>query len=208
MNLGELRTAVRLRANVPATDGIWTASFVDDAINEAAAIVSLEHPWPWLQVKVATNADANGVVDLAALAVDVRDVAHVFVEDYEAKKVSSAETDLVANVGPADARYVWSIWGDTLQIRSAPPITDTVTVRYYRDEARLTADTDTLLMPAVYHPCVVEKACSIGFESTDDQTSAAMHEARSRMLVERMTANALRRIRGRHSVRVRPGYPY
>lgn len=207
MNLGQLRTAVRLRANVPTTDLIWTDGFVNDAINEALVSISTEHPWPWLQTK-ASPSHTDGLVDLSAITPAVRDITHLFVEDVEAKKVSVAETDLVAVVGPSEARYVFSVWGNELQIRSAPSATDTLTLRYYRNESVLTADADTPLMPAVYHPVIVERACSIGFESTDDQSSAAMHEARSRQLLAHMLATALARIRGRHGVRVRPGYPY
>ncbi len=63
-------------------------------------------------------------------------------------------------------------------------------------------------MPDVYHPSVVEKACAICFESVGEPGPASMHEARSRSLVSHMVATALRRLRGRHSVRVRSGYPY
>lgn len=205
MDLSELRTAVRQRAHVRTDDGIWTDAFVDSAINEALTQISLEQPWWWLQA-VATPTPTDGEVDLSAITPAVRDIAHVFVGRDEAKKVSVAETDLAGDEGSIDARYVWSVWGDTLTITADP--TDTVTVRYYRDEPVLAATSDEPLMPEAYHGAIVEKACSIGFESIDDQSSAAMHEARSRALVQHMTSNALRRIRGRHSVRVRAGYPY
>lgn len=207
MNLGQLRSEVRLRANVPATDGIWTDAFVASAVNAALVDVSLEHPWPWLQ-KAATPSHTAGLVNLAAVTPAVRDVAHLFVGDVEAKRVSVAESDLAAVEGPADARYTFSVWGDSLQIRPAPASTDTLTLRYYRDEAVLSADADAPVMPAVYHPCIVERACAIGFESLDDSTSAAMHEARARSFVAHMVATALRRLRGRHSIRVRPGLPF
>ena len=207
MNLGQLRTEVRLRANVPSTDGVWTDDFVDSALNEALASISLEQPWWWLQSTKSTTA-TDGVVDLTTVAPTIRDIVGVFVDDYEAKKVSVLETDAAATYGPVDARYAFSVWGDTLQIRPAPADTAVIKVRYYRDEALLAADADEVLMPAVYHPSVVEKAVSICFESLDDTSSAAMHEARSRSLLSHMIATALRRLRGRHSVRVRSGYPY
>ena len=80
------------------------------------------------------------------------------------------------------------------------PVTET--------EALLTADSDTPTMPAVYHPCIAEKACAIGFESLDDQSSAAMHESRARIFIDRMQATALRRVRGPHSIRVRAGHQF
>lgn len=202
MNLGQLRTEVRLRATVPSTDGMWTDTFVNSAINEALLQLSTEHPWPWLQESTTATPSALGIVDLSALTPLVRDIAHVFVGQIEAHPVSAAETD--ARRDPDG--YTYSVWGDTLQIR--PVTTDTVTVRYYANEAVMTADSDTPTMPAVYHPCIVEKACAVGFESLDDQSSAGMHEARARAIVAHMVATALRRIRGRHSVRVRAGHPY
>lgn len=207
MNLGQLRTEARLRAQVPTTDGIWTDGFIDSAINEAVAQISLEQPWWWLQETETTTA-TSGVVDLSGVDPVVRDIVAVFVDDIEAKKVSVTETDATALYGPEDSRYVFSVWGDSLQIRTAPADTAVVKIRYYRDEALLSADSDTPLMPAVYHPSIVEKAVSICFESLDDTSSAAMHEARSRALVSHMVGTALRRLRGRHSVRVRSGHPY
>ena len=207
VNLGQLRTAVRLRANVPANDGIWTNAFVNDAINTALADLSLEQPWWWLQ-NTATPTATDGAVTLSGLSPVPRDISHVFVGDVEAKKVSVAESDLTAVSGPVDARYTWSVWGQSLQIRPEPSASETITMRYYRDEPVLTADSDTPIMPAAYHPVIVERACAIGFESLDDQSSAAMHEARSRSFLSHMIATALRRIRGRHSIRVRAGHPY
>ena len=207
MNLGQLRSEVRLRANVPATDLIWTDAFVNSAINAALSDLSLEQPWWWLQ-STATPTPTDGAVTLSGLSPVPRDISHVFVGDTEAKKVSVAETDGAATLGPTDARYTWSVWGSTLQIRPEPAADETVTVRYYRDEAILSGDSSEPLMPAVYHPVIVERACAIGFESLDDTSSAAMHEARSRSLLSHMIATALRRIRGRHSVRVRAGHPY
>lgn len=202
MNLGQLRTEVRLRATVPSTDGLWTDAFVNSAINEALLQLSTEHPWPWLQESTTATPSSTGVVDLSALTPLVRDLAHVFVGEVEAHPVSAAETSSV--ITPDG--YNYSVWGDTLQLR--PVTTDTVTIRYYSNEAVLSGDSDTPVMPAVYHPCIAEKACAIAFESLDDQSSAGMHEARARAIVAHMVATALRRIRGRHSVRVRAGHPY
>lgn len=202
MNLGQLRTEVRLRATVPATDGIWTDTFVNSAVNEALLQLSTEHPWPWLQESATATPSTAGVVDLSAFSPLVRDIAHVFIDQIEAHPVSAAESDAMRYPDG----YTYSVWGDTLQLR--PVTTDTVTVRYYSNEAILTTDSDTPTMPAVYHPCIAERACAIAFESLDDQSSAGMHEARSRQIVAHMVATALRRIRGRHSVRIRPGHPY
>lgn len=202
MNLGQLRTEVRLRATVPSTDGIWTDSFINSAVNEALLQLSTEHPWPWLQESTTATPNSDGVVDLSAFSPLVRDIAHVFVGQIEAHPVSAAESDATRT----PEGYTYSVWGDTLQLR--PVTTNTVTVRYFRNEAVMALDADAPIMPAVYHPCIAEKACAIGFESLDDQSSAAMHEARSRQIVQHMVHTALRRIRGRHSVRIRPGHPY
>lgn len=207
MNFGDMRRQVRIRANVADTDPVWTAAFVNAAVNEALTQISLEQPWWWLQDTEITTA-TDGLIDLSAVAPSVRDIVAVFVEDEEAKKVSVTDTDASEVIGPRDARYVFSVWGDSLQIRPAPPDDADVKIRYYRDEALLTADDGEPIMPDVYHPAVVEKAVAICFESVGETAPAAMHEARSRSLVSHMVATALRRLRGRHSVRVRSGYPY
>lgn len=202
MNLGQLRTEVRLRATVPSTDGLWTDAFVNSAVNEALLQISTEQPWPWLQESATATPDGDGVVNLSALTPAVRDIAHVFVGQVEADAVSAAESDAIRD----PSGFTYSLWGDTLQVR--PVTTDAVTVRYYANEPVLVGDSTSPVMPAIYHPCIVHRACAIGYESKDDQSSAAMHEARARAIVAHMVATALRRIRGPHSVRVRPGHPY
>lgn len=187
MNLGQLRTEVRLRANVPSTDGLWTDSFVNSAINAALADLSAEQKWWWLQVS-ASPSHTSGAVDLGAITPVPRTVAHVLVGTDEAQRVSAAEADLAtAATAPP---YLYAIWGDTLQVRPAPSGATAVTLRYYRDEPVLSSDADEPLMPAAYHPAIVDRACSIGFESLDDTSSAAMHESRARALLEQLTATA------------------
>lgn len=187
MNLGQLRTEVRLRAQVPATDGIWTDSLVNSAINAALADLSVDHKWWWLQ-EAATPSHTSGAVDLSAVDPAPRTIAHVLVGGAEAQRVSSAEADLaVAATAPP---YLYAVWGETLQIRPAPSGATAVAIRYYRDEPVLSVDSDAPLMPAAYHPAIVDRACSICFESLDDTSSAAMHEARARALLEQLTATA------------------
>lgn len=187
MNLGQLRTEVRLRANVPSTDGLWTDDFVDSAINAALADLSAEQKWWWLQDSAAPS-HTSGAVDLSGVTPVPRTVAHVLVGGAEAQRVSSAEADLA--VSATAPPHLYSVWGDTLQIRPAPSGATAVAIRYYRDEPTLALDADEPLMPAAYHPAIVDRACSIGFESLDDTSSAAMHEARARALLEQLTDTA------------------
>lgn len=204
MNFGELRTAVRLRAHVPSTDGIWTDSFVDDAVNEALQSISLEQPWPWLEVTESVTGGTNPI-DMSAFSVAVRDIKTVFVDSDQAHSVSTADIDGWDNVQAERARWVWASSADDLLIRPEPTSSNTVKVRYFRNEPVLTSDATSPLMPAVYHYAIVHRAASIGFEGIDDQSSAAMHEARARGFIERMEATALRKARGPHRPRIRPG---
>lgn len=203
MALSDLRTSVRLRANVPSTDGVWTDAFIDGAVNEALVAISLAQPWPWLETVHTEAGDGTGVVDLSAVTPAVRDIRSVFVGSYEAHPVSTVEIDGWETNNRAE--YVYATAGDDLLIRSKPAATDTITVRYFRNEPILSGPSDVPIMPTVYLPAVVEAAVAIGHESLDDQSSAQMHQVRSDRLVRLMEATALRKARGPHSVRVRPG---
>lgn len=203
MNLGEMRTKVRLRAQVPTTDGIWTADFVDAAINEALVQIGLMQPWPWLAATHSEVGDDSGTVDLSAITPPVRDIASVFVGSWEGQPASTDEVDRwLFSERPG---FVFAPWGDSLLIRPEPGSDETIQIRYFRDEPALTDDADTPILPERYHIAAVEMACAIGFESLDDESSAVMHERRAMRLIDKMVATALRRARGPHSVRTRSG---
>lgn len=206
MNLGEMRTKVRLRAQVPTTDGIWTDDFIDAVVNEALVQIGLLQPWPWLAETHTETGDGTGTVDLSAVDPPVRDITSVFVDAYEADPVSTDEIDRW--LFTERSGFVFAPWGDALLIRPEPATDESVRVRYFRDEPALTDDADTPLIPERYHIAVVEMAAAMGFESLDDESSAVLHERRAMRMIDRMVANALRRARGPHSVRVRSGSQY
>lgn len=204
MNLGELRTAVRLRAAVPTTDAKWTDAYVEDAINEANYLIGTEQPWPWLE-DVETITGPSDPIDLAAITPAVRDIRSVTVDDaYQATYITVGEMDRWGNHGRYST-YSFTTWGDDLVIKPAPSSTSTVKIRYYRNEPTLTDDTDTPLLPAAYHPAIVHMAAAIGFEGLDDPSSAGVHEARARIIVNRLARVELSKVRGPRSVRVRSG---
>ena len=192
---------------MPATDPLFTDASVTEAINEALTAISLEHPWPWLETK-ATITGGTNPIDMSDDAVFttglVRDIKSVFIDGREVDRSSLDDIDLA---GARDTAAAWSyaIWGDDLVTYPEHSASNSIVVRYYRNEPLLVDDTDEPLMPAPYHYAIVHKAASICFESLDDQSSAILHEARSRLMLDKMEANALRKRRGPHGVRVRSG---
>ena len=208
MDLAAMRTAVRLRANVPSTDGIWTTAFIDDAINEALVSIGLEHPWPWLENVYEVAGDGTDTYDLTTADPPVRDIKTVHIGGYEGQKASTADIDQWTTYQVENPRFIWAVSNTDLLIKPEPVASQTIRVRYFADEPVLTDTTDEPVMPAVYHPAIVQRASSIGFESLDDQSSAAMHESRARIFIDRMQATALRRVRGPHSIRVRAGHQF
>lgn len=204
MQLSELVTAVRLRANVPSTDGIWTDSYITDAINEALYLIGLEQPWPWLEVEETDSSPADPI-NLAGITPAVRDIRSVVIDGcFEAEPATKADIDRWDAVSFDRGRYAYTTWGDSLIVRPALAGTETVVISYYRNEPALSNDSDTPLLPAPYHPAVVHKAAAIGFEGIDDPSSAGVHEARASIMLNRMERTALRKVR-RTRINVRPG---
>ncbi len=206
MDLTALRTSVRRRANVPSTDGVWTDGFVDDALNEALVAIGLMQPWPWLETVHTEVGDDTGTVDLSAVTPPVRDIVSVHIGNFEGKPVSTGDIDSwLQNDRPG---YIFATWGDSVLIRPEPAATDTISIRYYQNEPALTTGADTPVLPERYHLALAELACAYGFSSLDDDSSAMAHERRAMSTFDKMRANALRRARGPHSVRVRSGSQY
>ena len=59
MNLGEMRTALRIRCGFPANDTMHTDAALNDLINAAVDQFASEHRWPWLLTDVPATATAG-----------------------------------------------------------------------------------------------------------------------------------------------------
>lgn len=203
MQLSELRAAVRIRADVPPTDGIWTDAFVDDAINEAVVEVSQAELWPWLEL-AETLTYTGG---LPATTDPIRAVRAVSDGTSLYGFVPSIDIDQYETVD-AERGAVFAVTAGVIELRPEPVDGTEIKVRYYRDEPALVDDVDTPLSAPMGDRAVIRLACAIGFEGIDDQSSAAMHRGAAERLVDSLRNSHLKSVTGPRSPRLRPGAQY
>lgn len=206
MDLAALRTAVRLRANCPPDDGVWTDSFVDDAVNEALADISQRFMWPWLEY-VEDVTVVTVPLTFADLTYEPRALRMVSLSGELLNFVPGIDIDQYTEV-MGERGWVFSVTGSTIDVRPELSVGDVARVRYFRNEPELSADSDLPLMPTAGDRAVIRQACAFGFSALDDQSSAAMNQGAADRAVEVLEKSHLLAVIGPRSPRLRPGAAY
>lgn len=192
MNLGDLRTAVSQRSGVA-----YDADALDSVINEALTTLSTERDWPWLEA-TWTFTETTGQGSYSP-PWSWRKVRHVSRGGRTLPMVPISQLD--GDAGEAG----WALEGDRLVIGPTPAgSTVGFTVRYVREEQPLTAPASTPILPAEWHPALVDYAAAILLERLERFQSADRCMARFKDAKRRMVSQS-NRVKGPHRVRVRPG---
>lgn len=192
MNLGQLRTAVRERCGVLATDQMAGDTAMLTLINEAIHLLELEavNGWRWnrRQTTFPTVAGDGGYnlsdAETNTASVIVTKVLDLWVSPtsssglYRMKRLSREEVNTVWRAdGVNNFPQVWAIEGNTIQLGPIPNDAYTITMTYQRGEDDLAADGDEPLMPARYHGAIVEKAAELLLRRIGDLPRAQIANA-------------------------------
>jgi len=208
LNLGQFRTALD-RLTGTSADTTAQTEWINFALNE----LSLEDRWPWLE-KTTTVSLVNGTASYA-LPTDVRTVTVVFDANanvYDEASIRDLVTfqqvgdDIPAQFGEG---YFYSTDGLNIYVSPTPSASGTLTVKYVANETALAGDSDTPLLPAVYHEAVVQLAAlKIGqrrMGGSDDTRRIDLYQRTYNRLIGKMKREALRRTGGVRTPRIRPG---
>jgi len=198
VNLGQLRTTVDQRTGI-GLDPVAVNHFVA----EAAAAISIEHDWPWLE-RSGTFLTTAGV-DTYAVPADWNRTLTLRLAGqppmYRAASLADLEDDEPeATTGEPDS---FAVYGTSLVLRPVPSGTVSVAHRYLRVEAELVVDTDEPLMPAQFHHAIAEMAAALVCRRRGDGREANFMAAygawRTRMIADhhRQRPKARVRTRGR-----------
>lgn len=203
LQLSTMRTAVRTRLGVPATDGFFTDAQVTDIINEALQIFATEYDWPWLktQENIATVAGTGSYTPTSGW---YRTKALTINNENSMQKRSLQEIREF-NTDETGIPEVYCEDAGTLLLRPVPDQVYTVVHDYYKFEPELVDDADVPLVPAQYRWAIVELACHIAHLRQGDETRAERSLAAYGLWISKILDNR-RRTSPPTRVRVRPGH--
>lgn len=197
MNLGELRAAIDQRSGAA-----MSPSALNVFVSEASGALSTERDWPWLDATETLNT--------------TKDVAFVTPGATWARTRSLR----IAGYGPmerfgiveleqrwpsaSDTRQPdeYAVTSERLELRAVPDAVYAVVHRFVRFQPELLQDTDSPIVPARFHPAIVELATSLVHRRMGDGAAAEACEAAYRRWLIRMTDDA-RRHSGPARVRLR-----
>lgn len=202
MILETMRDAVRVRLGTPPDETFYYDQYVDDLLNEALQTISVDGQWPWLETTETINTtvgtrfyppNANWI-ETKALSIAGFD-AMVFLDLQEVRN------------WPDDVRDVpmfYTIYMEQIYLAPAPSAIYAIRHDYIRNEAKLTDNTDTPIMPSQFHYAIVAFAVHLAHLRSGDlaRAQAALTEYQN---WKRRMEESRSRSTSTIKVRVRPG---
>lgn len=174
MNLGTMETALRSRLGVPATDAFYTDVVIDELLNSAAHFLEGEEPWAWLEKEQTINT-ANGT-STYAVAADYR--ASIALLDPAGFPLEQVEAKMLRRlIGASGVPKLWDILGTNVRVAPTPTGVQALVHSYLGGETDMASDSDTLLLPVVYHRAVVEYAAYLAYRRAHNAPEAGAAKA-------------------------------
>lgn len=199
MNRSTLRQAVIDRLAIPTSAGasldpLITDTYINTAIDQALARISMERDWWWLAATGTLTFDTT--YGQATLPTDFMR-ANVLVINSNVAEYVPLETFLDPLVD--NTVYGWTIYGSVCKITPIPSASTTGTLYYFRSEPALSSDSNSPLMPAAYHYTVVAYAAHLCAARRQDEQRASLYlqeyEGYLRSLNDDNRANIKKRIK-------------
>lgn len=149
-------------------------------INDAAHQIDDLEPWLYLQAS-ATGPAPLTIADLGRIE-SVVDVANLNVLTYVDRR---DVTDYVADLTTTGSPSMYFVTGGTV-VTTYPLSTRTLTVRYSKVAADMSATTDTPAMPDRFRMAIVEYAVAQAYRDVSNWDGAAQAQAAGDAIVRRM----------------------
>ena len=155
MQLSDIRTEIRTRMGLSASDTNFTDAVLTSIINVALREVSTFEDWPWLEVSTTVNTAAS--TETVSLAAAVRKVTSMRYQYRELLFRPYRDRNLFYGVTGVPAAFsekagTWYIW-------PTPDAVYSLNYDYIRTEADLSGDTDEPLIPDWAVSLVIVYAC-------------------------------------------------
>lgn len=185
MDLQTMIPQVRIRAGVPAEDGLWTDAAITALVNEALHYLDSESDWLWGE-RVATVTTSNGdnEYDLPA---NWKRTLHVTGPDgYLLDEVKAQQ--ILRYKSASGIPRMYDVYQTSIRFAPTPTSALAYIHSYLLAEVDLAAVDDEPLVPAIFHNAIIEYATYLGFRRTGEGSDAAAALAGYQTWVERMKA--------------------
>lgn len=197
MNLGQFRTNLDRLTGVGMDADAQTA-WINAALHEVAS----ERDWPWLEGTDTFNT-ADGTAQYA-LPSDWQRSRGLLVAGEPAAYVNVAEGDDYADWDQMEARWSYTVDADQLTIYPTPGAVLACTHRYVKEEADLSSDSDTPLIPDRFHWMVVHLAAHYTLARMGDMPRSSFHRNQYDGLLSKAVRSTFK-TQGPYLARIRPG---
>lgn len=189
MDLVTMRSKVRERLGVPASDGLYTDTVLTSLINAALHYIESEADWGWLEAEATiTTASADADYDLPARYRSTIGVVNA--DGFPLDKATAKMHRLLR--GASGVPKVWDVLGNQIRLAPTPNAILALTHIYVGGEVDLAADGDEPTMPTVWHQAIVEYATYLAFRRWKSDAEAGSALAAYETWVEQMKAKAPR----------------
>lgn len=203
MMLEELRESVRVRLGSPENDSFYFAQQLDDIVNEALQTISVELAWPWLE-NTETITTVTGTRFYTPLNANWLATKALSIQGFDAMTLLSLQE--IRN-WPDDIRDVpvyYTIYNDQIYLAPAPNQVYQIRHDFIQSEPLLRDNSDTPLMPRIYHYSIVAMATHLAHLRAGDLPRAAAARQEYKDWFDRMDQNR-QQTESPRKVRVRPG---
>lgn len=184
-----LRVKVQQRLGRPTTDAVLTSTILTALVNEALDYLSVEADWEWLE-KSETITTVNGTQSYSVAADCRRTVSLLNPEGFPIPRKPIHEVRMMGTASGTPRMF--SPYKNALIVRPIPSGAEAFTHLYIGGETDLSADGDTPLLPAVWDPTLIAKACELAAMREGNSTEAAAYKASYDQWIEKMKAIAPR----------------
>lgn len=203
MILETMRDAIRVRLGVPENETFYFSENLDDLINESLQTISAEYDWPWLQASETINT-VYGIRFYAPLDPNWATTKALSIQGYDAMVFLDLQEIRNWPDDTFDVPMFYTIYTEQLYLAPTPSAVYALRHDYIKGEPLLRDNTDTPIMPALYHYSILSFACHLAHLRSGDlpRASAALQEYNAwlkRMESHRMKSTSSVKIR------VRPG---
>ncbi len=190
MDLATLRSAVRTRLGVPASDPIFTDGALTELVNSANHYLETEWDWPWLE----TTEDIATVIGTATYtpgATWMRTIDLRVANGALLRRVPIDELDFLSSAGTGEPR-LFCVTGGQLTVFPTPSAVLTLKHRYVRSEPDLVNAGDTPLVPLSFRSAIVEYASFLALRRSRDEGRAEVARSGYKEWLEQMVKRTAR----------------
>ena len=187
MNFGQLRSAVYERTGLASTDPSMTDANMKNLVNAALHRFEVANPrgWDWLRYDgsfslvsstesytFSTIDSTNTIMKVIEVRVDVGSGFRDPLPRVSKGELLGYYSDTIAGTPEAHA-----IDGRTMWVRPIPDNTYNCRFTAVKAEPDLSNDSDSPVVPAIFHSAIIEKAAELAFRRVQNRLGAEIAEA-------------------------------